>query len=104
MDPFPIKIRSCTPPYDEYTTTASHPFEVFGEKFAVTETGIFAVVGQYRATHLETGTAIPGSECEFAADVPAQTERLLTSIGEAKLKAAIAKANELIASGQQPHS
>ena len=96
MDPFPIKIRSSTPPYDEYTTTASHPFEVFGEKFAVTKTDRC----QYRATHLATGTAIPGSECEFAADVPAQTERLLTSVGEAKLKAGIAKANELIASGQ----
>lgn len=95
-----IQMRSARPPYDTWTDVGHLPFEVHGEKFAVTRISMTMRHSHWRATHIATGVGVPGSECVEMKDVPAQTKALLKQIGPAKLQDALKRARAHFAKGK----
>jgi hypothetical protein len=93
-----INMRSRHPPYNTWRVCGYLPFEVFGENFDVTAIPAGEVSECFfRATHIATGAAVPASQCEVMAQVPAKTREVLESVGSEKLKKSLAKVAEILA-------
>ena len=97
IDAIPLEIRAATAPYKKYKTTGFFPFEVHGERFAVTPRPGTDERRRWHATHIETGFAVPGTACEMLTDVQPLAIDRLTRCGPEKLKAALDKVRALIA-------
>src|SRR4051812_47548790 len=81
-----ILTRSMEPPYVVRETIGYLPFEVFGEKFAVTCVWSAEITQDFwRATHIATGAAVPKTGCELIEDVPAKAREVLETVGREKL-------------------
>ena len=98
-----IEMRSSRPPYDTREVKGYLPFEVHGERFAVTRIPCALTdEKQWRATHIETGAGVPGSDCAKMEDVPALLRTMAAKSNPEKLRAAVAKCREIIAEGKLP--
>lgn len=91
-----INVRAAQPPYDTYPATGHLPFEMHGERFAITIIpNPLNDFQKWRVTHIDTGAAIPGV---FEATIELARERgmaHLTEVGPEKLKAALARVRAL---------
>lgn len=104
--PLSVFILDGNPPYAKTETLGYLPFEVFGEQFAVTRIPLPSLEGEpeWRATHIATGAGVPQTDCVHQRQVPSRTRHILERHGEAKFKAAIAKAVSLLANVlDEPH-
>lgn len=98
----PVIVRDNFPPYRVREVEGHAPFEVFGERFAVTAIPCRLPddVQQWRATHVESGCGVPDTNCATIDMVETAARIYLDKVGPQKLKEAIAKAYEIIARGQ----
>ena len=104
IEAIPLEIRAATAPYEKYKTTGFFPFEVHGERFAVTRRPGTDEQRRWHATHIETGSAVPGTACEMSTEVKALAIDRLTRVRPEKLKAALDKVRALIANkADSPH-
>ncbi len=91
-------MRSLNPPYNTWQTFGYHPFEVFGERFAITAIPASEPTdGHFRATHIATGAAVPNTECDELRDVYAKACKVLESVGPGVLRKSLDKVAELLA-------
>jgi hypothetical protein len=99
----PIEMRDAKPPFKTWTATGHLPFEMFGEKFAVTELPGLGILRDkpWRATHVETGAGLPGTECNTMREVPEHTKKKLAEVGEEKFRAALQRIKQRIATGKE---
>lgn len=98
-----IKMRSARPPYDTWEVDGYLPFEVHGERFAVTR--IPCALNddlQWRATHIETGTAVQATACAKMEGVPPLLQELAAKSNPEKLRQGLAKVRAIIAEGKLP--
>jgi len=79
----PLKV-TCRSAEHSWTTEGFLPFEIYGEKFAVTEN-----LGFWRATHIKTGAAVPCTDCSRKTSVKKAALAVLEKAGEAAFKKAI---------------
>ena len=93
-----LRLRRDFPPYETWEAKGHIPFEVHGENFAVTRINYtLRATVRWRATHVATGAAVPGTECYFMDEVPARARKVLGLIGREKLQESLAKAAALLA-------
>lgn len=96
-----IPFRAKEPPHAISYVEAYFPFQVFGEKFAVT----MEPLGQgFRATHIDTGTALLNTTCPSATDVPVKTEEVLRVVGAERLRKGIASIRARISNAEREHN
>lgn len=99
-----VEMRSSEPPFKTWRELGYLPFEMFGEKFAVTRNAASGLVGElkWRVSHVATGVAVPrtGSDSKKYSAKAARDE--LEFVGEEKFKAALARVRATIAEGKLP--
>jgi len=93
-----MNVRSAHAPYDTWPATGHLPFEMHGERFAVTRIP-YALndAQQWRVSHVDTGVALPrtmGATKEEARDA---AKAVLAVVGAEKLQAGLATARALFA-------
>ncbi len=97
-----MEVRSARPPYETWPATGHLPFEMHGELFAVTRIPCaLRDEEQWRATHIETGVAVPRTGAATMEEVPEKTKTLLAEVGSEKLKASLAKVKALFPANKQ---
>lgn len=91
-----MEVRNARPPYETWPATGHLPFEMHDERFAVTRIPCaLRDEEQWRATHIETGVAVPRTGAATMEEVPVKTKAVLAEVGSEKLKASIAKVKAL---------
>ena len=92
-----IYMRESTTPYNIWKGFGYMPFEVHGQKFAVTmNRSTLEQSRTWRVTHIKTGAAVPGTEGATIAQAKANGMSILLSKGPEKLKEALEKVAEIL--------
>jgi len=93
-----VRMRSSRPPYDTWEVDAYMPFEAHGERFAVTHIPLaLDDENQFRATHIDTGAAVPGSDAATMEQVKVAAIAVLDRVGSAGLQTSLSKVREITA-------
>lgn len=91
-----MNVRSAFPPYDTWPATGHLPFEMHGERFAVTRIPCALTdTHQWRVSHVETGAACPRTNGATMEEALANGKATLAEVGPDRLKASIAKVRAL---------
>lgn len=91
-----MNVRSAHPPYDTWPATGHMPFEIHGERFAVTRIPCtLNDAQQWRVSHVETGAACPRTIGATIEEALANGKATLAEVGPDKLKASLAKVRSL---------
>jgi hypothetical protein len=93
-----INVRSAHPPYDTWPATGHLPFEMHGERFAVTRIPCaLNDAQQWRVSHVETGVALPRTQGSTKEEALANAKAVLAQGGQEKLKASLTQVRALFA-------
>ena len=100
IDEIKINMRNARAPYETWPATGHAPFEIHGEHFAITKIPC-ALKGeqQWRATHIETGMAVPYSASTTIEGAREAAKDTLAKITPEKLQISLAKGRALFANG-----
>lgn len=93
-DRIKVRITDAKPPYRRRIVPGYLPFKIFGELFVVTKAQSILGVG-WRATHYDTGAAVPDTFSTTKEGVEEKTQRILVNLGETRLRKAIAEARRI---------
>lgn len=87
-----LNIRSSENPKETFPGTGHLPFEMYGERFAVTQRlAAKAVDPQWLVTHVETGVAVPNSCAVTKEKARANGIEILTKVGKAQFHYSLAQ-------------
>lgn len=97
-----VECREKTPPYKTWAAVGYLPFEMYGERFAVTRNPAATVANApaWRVSHVETGTAVPKSDAETPQKAKEYGEKKLQEAGKIRFLEALQRIKDLIASAK----
>lgn len=100
-----MNVRGSIPPYNTWPATGHWPFEMDGERYAVTTNP--AALGEWekwRVSHVETGTSVPGSAAATKEQAIKKAKDAMANAGPEKVKRAIEYVRMLISRSTPPAS
>jgi ribosomal protein L37E len=98
--PITVKMRTAHYPFNTWDEAGWLPFEMHGERFAVTRIpcALDSPI-RWRVSHVGTGVALPDTDSARQEEAKAKAIEVLTKQGAEKLKAALDLARRIIGKG-----
>ena len=97
-DAIELAVRTADFPYAKWPATGHLPFEVHGERFAVTANpSALAAEQEWRVSHVGTGMAVPRAKGATMEQAREKAIAVLTEVGPERLRRAIEDAERMFA-------